>query len=197
MPKTKENGFMFMNKNLKPNHSNMKAIIAIATVLFFTCVESKGQTQSIYAELGGQSVLYSINYEYKFAEKNKKALFLRGGIMAIPTTAFAETRVEIGMPLEAGYVLGEKNHHFEVSTSIFMITEAKNTNLVGSTNQPSGGTTMTYLWMNRIGYRYQKPDGHFLFRAGFTPVNARLNFAKTDNFLGFFPHGGICLGYTF
>ena len=46
----------------------------------------------------------------------------------------------------------------------------------------------------RIGYRYQKPEGHLILRAAFIPV---LEIDFQSNAIEFHPLGGITEGYGF
>jgi hypothetical protein len=51
----------------------------------------------------------------------------------------------------------------------------------------------------RLGYRYQKPAGRLLFRAGFTPFieyASALEY-KERRLVAFYPSGGVAIGYSF
>jgi hypothetical protein len=63
-------------------------------------------------------------------------------------------------------------------------------------NRPErSGTWEPYLF-GRIGYRFQNPDGGWLFRIGFTPFISYFNdYVGADHLI--YPFGGISLGYSF
>ncbi len=125
---------------------------------------------AVYLELGGSAVAYSINYEHRFVPE----LGLRAGAGVFPLCVFhCETVVVLPLSIQA--IVGEGNHHFEVG----------------------GGVTITTLRdkdarfaIPEIGYRYEKPDGGFLFRALFTPL-FRLNDLKDVT-----PWAGLSFGYA-
>lgn len=62
------------------------------------------------------------------------------------------------------------------------------------------GRFWTYGLSGRLGYRYQKPDGRFLWRIGFTPLLQRerpgLYYDPTAPFRIFTPWGGVSVGYA-
>lgn len=162
------------------------------------------QTQSIYIELGGQSVAYSLSYEYQFATVLPPRPFIRSGLEVIPV--FLEShrdRIGLAVPLETGLIFGRKKHHFEISTSAIFFREIDEKSRYTNINGPFTGydeyiiKSVGILWHNRIGYRFQKPQGGNVFRIGFTPVNAYLNPKRKKSNWEFWPWGGICYGISF
>jgi hypothetical protein len=147
---------------------------------------------SIYLELGGNALLYSINFDR----------------MISPDMG---ARIGIGyMGLSTGTAPTDGPDH-NASVSVLLVPATFNFfvsshdgNHVGSSklelglgvalvdiNGDFGGTTFSGAGVGgtaTIGYRYQPYDGGFLFRIGFTPV-----FASST----FFPWGGISFGLTF
>ena len=81
------------------------------------------------------------------------------------------------------------NHHIEAGLGFIAIREAAR----DSENNPDYWFWST-MFSGRVGYRYQKPDGRFLFRAGFTPV---LEVGGGTNATEFHPLAGVSFGYTF
>jgi hypothetical protein len=142
-------------------------------------VEGMKRTQNIFVELGGQGLLFTVNYDSRFSKK-RDGIGGRVGIGYIAEGGDYATTV----PLSLNYLLGKGKHFFEMG--------------LGATILSTGGTDESFLFdennSNLIGtmsfsYRLQPVDRGFSLRAGLTPV-----FNK--NF--FIPYyAGLSLGYTF
>ncbi|WP_258103341.1 hypothetical protein [Marinoscillum sp. MHG1-6] len=166
----------------------MKKFLLLAAIFFglHQCLEA--QTHAVYGELAGQSILYSINYELQPFTSPNVIPFGRIGFEYIPSISFDDyvESPRLMLPIEVGGFLGKANHFFEFSASVLIVNEkfAYESNFYRS-----------YYWFGRIGYRYQKRDGGFLIRAGFTPI-----FAYKEEYSqlqpNWVPFGGICLGYV-
>jgi hypothetical protein len=124
--------------------------------------KTKTARQSIFIDLLGPGML-SLNYEYLF-RLNSGNKISTGAMVGL-----------ISMSPQINYMLGKKSHHFELG----------------------GGLGYAYLMLDesqfsynfRIGYRYQRQRGGFLFRFGLTP---------TTSYLGdLIPMVGISLGGSF
>jgi hypothetical protein len=104
-----------------------------------------------FLELGGSGALYSINYERQFSH----GLVGRFGFAYLPQQIIA-------LPLTFGKVFGKTNHHFEINGGVtvanFPQTYSSNI-VIRQTN---------VLGTGFFGYRYQKPDKRFFYRAGLT-----------------------------
>ena len=121
---------------------------------------------SIFFELGGNALIYSINYD-RLLDPHWS---LRAGIgyMGLGTTdAGLDASLTI-IPITASYcpyseVGGIPNSKLELGAGICYFNMSAST--FGDSFNGSGvaGTLI-------VGYRYQQPDGGFLFRAGFTPL---------------------------
>jgi len=63
-----------------------------------------------------------------------------------------------------------------------------------------GSRFWSYGLTGRLGYRYQKPGGRFIWRIGFTPLlqreRTRLYYDPHAPFNVFTPWGGISVGYS-
>ncbi|MDX1671436.1 MAG: hypothetical protein R3211_03785 [Balneolaceae bacterium] len=91
----------------------------------------------------------------------------------------------ITIPVMVNHLSGTGNHHLELGGGITIITFSENDpdeDLLDLSSGSAVAATAT------VGYRYQKPEGGFLFKIGFTPLT---------NFDVFLPWGGISLGYAF
>lgn len=152
-----------------------KTYLDYANVLFISVFSLLKQRQTshskktVYLELGGSSLFYSINFEnlsrlssiskltYGFGAEYLSSIFDYGSaICVIPS---------------ANLLFGKESHHFETGLACF--TAIGKRVLVPSA---------------RIGYRFQPNNGGFVFRAGFTPILFSSSVV---------PYGGISLGYNF
>lgn len=128
---------------------------------------------ALFVELIGNGGAYSLNYEYQFASKT----VLRAGISFLPEA--------IAVPVTVGQLIGESKNFLELgigNTLVHYGSESAHGNVVYLT-----GT---------IGYRYQQPDGKFLFRIGFTPL-INIYEKEGDEVERFLPLGGISFGFRF
>ncbi len=154
------------------------AILCVLTSLSMnneTKAQSVGANSAVYLELGGNGLLYSLNYDYRF-DKDWSA---RGGIMYAPVGDVSLTIV----PLMANYLIGS-NHNFEIGAGIAYLgvsVDVEGEDFAGISASGVAGTST-------IGYRYQNMDGGFVFRIGLTPVFGEF---------GVLPWAGLSLGYAF
>jgi hypothetical protein len=114
---------------------------------------------AVYVELGG-NVSMSINYEKIFYQREKLKMGARVGLAVMP----GQGSTQISVPLEWNVLFGKSRKYFELGvgyTNGLYIASSKST---AETN---------YDWIMiapRIGYRFQKDEGGFLFRIGLTPI---------------------------
>jgi hypothetical protein len=89
------------------------------------------------------------------------------------------------VPVTINYLVGSGNNKLELGggVSYFSLSEGE---FLGfeTESKTEAGVTGTMV----IGYRYQKKGGGFLFRAGFTPFITGK---------GFYPYGGVSIGFSF
>lgn len=159
-----------------------KHLILLALILTAVFTEAQEQSielppikhHSLYLELGGSSILYSLNYDYTFrtSEKTKLCIGVGAAAWAIdpipsPDNKDAKTTFFPFITPHFNILHGRYAHHLE--TGAFLNT----------TLGPAPGI--------RVGYRYQKPTGGFLFRAGIAA-----------SYIGaIIPIPGLSFGYTF
>jgi hypothetical protein len=156
--------------------------------LFLISFQVYGQTfdakNSLYVELGGNAGLYSLNYDRILYQKNAFKAVGRVGISAFPQRFFDQLAPVL--PLELTALIGKGNHHLETGIGVAP--------LLHHVNHREENTLVTKLELGafttgRIGYRYQKSTGGFLFRAAFIPI------INLDSQL--VPFAGISLGKSF
>lgn len=158
----------------------MKKIFCVFMLFYVFAVSSRAQTGStIYLELMGNGILYSVNYDFRF---NQQVSGLGGRI------GLAAGEDYVALPLQVNYILGQKTHKLELGAGI---TAFFDTGGGDSDNDIAPG--------GAIMYRYQKPDGHFVFRAGIAPTFVKID--EDDTFGGlntiYRVWPGISFGYRF
>ncbi|SHN33560.1 hypothetical protein SAMN04488057_12177 [Cyclobacterium lianum] len=156
---------------------------------------------SVHAELLGNSGLYGLHYGRIFHQKDKLKLVASLGFSL-------QFQREI-QPIHSSYVIpifpvevtafwGRSRHHLEVGSGY---TAALNRRFIFDENYPNNIREQVYLnqaLVPRIGYRYQKPEGGFLFRVGYTPIIGISSSNSSENIFNIFPYWfGISLGYSF
>ena len=155
-------------------------LIIFCTIFSFFTVFSQENMQeatppikhhSVYLELGGNSGVYSLNYDYSLPVSENTKLAVGGGLALLSIYSYHEGPSPVKTNLyfftpEANLLFGKNSHHLETGASLILFQ----------------------IPALRVGYRYQPAKGGFLFRAGFTPLLFRMEI---------FPWGGISFGYTF
>jgi hypothetical protein len=128
-----------------------KLVFIVVFLLTFSVSYSQEQTRknAVFIEFLGNGGLYSLNYERQFLDK----MVIRGGVSFYPEA--------IAIPLTVGKLVGRSQDLFELAIGSTIL----NFNASGESN-PGTAVFLTGV----IGYRYQKPEGNFLFRIGFTPL---------------------------
>jgi hypothetical protein len=104
------------------------------------------QKNSISLEIGGYTVLGAVFYE--------RVLINQPKFKAVGQIGYGV----IGWPVGLHGLVSFKKHHFEFGTCVTIPSV-----IIDS------GASNAYL-TGRLGYRFQKPDGKFVFRAGLMPV---------------------------
>ncbi len=136
---------------------------------------------SFYLELLGSGGVYSVNYERLFSVKTNHAYGFRVG----PGFNFSGPTGLIG---ELFTMVGAGSHHGDFGIGF-----------LGSYGRDTEGSYFTskraYLSaVPRLSYRYQKPTGGLMLRAGFTPFIKISGASDTKTFRPWF---GLSLGYSF
>ncbi len=143
---------------------------------------------TIFVELGGNAVLYSLNYERITAQD----IALRVGFSYLSLTATSgsagASASAVGIPITASYLgLGSASSKFELGGGI-LLERFSGASSTGFGDEIEVGVFVpmaTFI----AGYRYAPVNGGFNFKVGFTPVY------HPD--VGFFPWGGLSFGYGF
>ncbi|MDR5592052.1 hypothetical protein [Christiangramia sp. SM2212] len=143
---------------------------------------------SIYTEIGGNGVLYSINYERLYNVSKLINITSRIGY-----GYFTINRIKANsIPFEINglYAIAKQKHFIEIGSGITYL-DTKDLN-----DDPLDITALIYA--ARLGYRYQKPTGGIMYRIGITPLydfySDKQNLIRSKVW---FLIGGISIGYNF
>jgi hypothetical protein len=149
----------------------MKKLIATVIIVFAIqsvfCQEKVNlpfefqRKNSIQLELFGHGLFYSVNYERILINgENYKTTAQAGFAWYPPATDLREFWV----PVSLNELVSFNQHHIEFGLGT-VFTNEEMQRLTGE-NTRDWSTFLT----GRVGYRYQKPNGRFIFRIGFTPL---------------------------
>lgn len=144
------------------------------------------RSNTFFVELGGNALVYSLNGEHFFTPKAG----VRVGAMWLGVNVEADDGSDAGsagvfvVPVMATYLLGDGNSHFEIGAG----AGYANASVEDATLDDGGESGSTIYGTATFGYRYQKPTGGVIFRAGFTPL-----FGEG----GILPWVGLSVGYAF
>jgi len=163
----------------------MKYLRTTSTLLLFSCwlatSSVNANPNACYVELGGPSILYSINYERLFLDR----IAARIGYSYVGGQPTLTT-----VPFSVSYLLGSKNHRLESGIGCMYATFS-NFSADQSFWLAGGEPILDGFGGNvYIGYRYQPITRGLVFRAGVAPsFSWRLDY--------FLPWFGLSLGYSF
>jgi len=137
---------------------------------------SAQKTNAVYAEFGGNAIIYSINYDFAPIRMHPK-FRLKAGASFVQTPFFIA---------QANYLFGREKHFFELGVGVTTLNSAL-TGDQGFKIAPNAA----------LQYRFEHPKG-FLLRIGFAPVYLPI---RGDGFEGlniiYWVWPGISLGYAF
>lgn len=157
-------------------------------LLFFSANDLTAQTldrrpQSVFFEVFGTGVGYSVNYDTRF-QKTANGLGGRAGASYFKSDGLSVFTLPIGL----NYLLGKNGNYFEVGAGATFLSVSvegdKDSDFLFLDGEASDvfGTLV-------FGYRKEPVDGGFAFRAGVSPV-----FGGGD-FIPWWPYVGF--GYAF
>ena len=167
-----------------------------ALTLVFVClsssIASSAQDQKvtedtrriIYLEAGGYGGYGSINYELPITVVERVNISARLGLGSYHIKDFSNSiNPDILIPLGINAYYGRKHHiDMGIGQTISSIIYADKTSY-----EPNRKTTFSTNMS--LGYRYQKEDGHLMFRVAYTPI--------LENNSDFRHWGSLAVGYTF
>lgn len=181
----------------------MKKLIIFFLLLGGFCSFSNAQevaTQSVYVELGGAGLPYSINYDFRFDKTRIDTWGMRigAGGWALTHGENSSTSV-LTIPVQVTKLFGKDKHYFEVGGGATYVRYRDTYQDWYGTNRPvtqqewdfilPTGNTPALMGTLNLGYRRIPTDGGFMFRANLNPV---------FNHNGFWPLWfGVGFGYAF
>jgi hypothetical protein len=163
---------------LKLNHILLLLILlSFTNENLFAIPDSTKARSTIFIEGFGNGGIGSINYDRIFFIKKQKMSW-RSGFFYIRQKGYSPIII---IPFELNFLFGKK-HHFETGIGFSYMYK-------GITIEPSA----VFIIGKVAGYRFQKPNGGFFFKIGFSTIFIH-NFGADPEFAPFWPH--LSFGYT-
>jgi hypothetical protein len=148
---------------------------------------------SIFVEFMGNSIFYGINYDRILIDKEKWKFTGRLGFSYQYYRSHQYSRFII--PSEFTFLFGKTRHFFETGLGVTydVYTAPKANNVIGGEVKHYG-----YIF-SRFGYRYQRPQGGFFFKAGLNVAGPLTKYSRYAFYYSEFiwVYGGVGIGYTF
>lgn len=155
------------------NYNTMKGTLLLLSILCLA-LHVRGQDaeaghgspaprNALYVSLGGAGIYYSIVYERQVIRKNDYQVGIKGGVGTSFSSALFPT--EFNFPVGAFFLYGKRHSHLDVSINF--------TNYILDQYdyvQDRHSTELRVLYVPSVSYRYQKRDGGFVARAGFSTI---------------------------
>ena len=170
-----------------------RMLTAASVTLIVSC--SFAQNNTIYLELLGNGLLYSLNYDRMVTDK----ISVRAGYGGLTVSQFVTDEnaapgtfsitnedVKITMiPLIVNYLRGGGNHKLEIGGGVVLVSVdwSGTVEELGSFKLGADGALPT----GNLGYRYQKSEGGFFFKASLCPFFAETMVTSV----------GLGFGYSF
>jgi hypothetical protein len=101
------------------------------------------RAKSVYAEIGGNGLEFSVNYDFRFAKK-QDGFGARAGIGIIANIDGSA----VTFPLGVNYLLGKRSNYLEAGLGVTIVNF--NSNFFGNNLKST-----TSLFVPSLGYRYQ------------------------------------------
>lgn len=194
----------------------MKYNQSIVAFLFFLASQASiaqniTSTQAIkrntfFAEVGGNAMLYSVNYDRLLKVRDTWRLTSRIGFMYLNTLT-SQNRNLVGVPIEFSYLRGNTNHFFELGLGLTAIHDQYQLDEPAIPIRQAMVKELITIAALRFGYRYQKNEGGIFYKVGFTPLhglvfdlrkNTSLNSNTSTSREKFtYPLVGAAIGWTF
>ena len=181
----------------------------IKSILFqvLLCVLSLDSTaqqfkkNSIYLELLGNSVIYSVNYDRIIPLSEQLKLVPRIGLMYAPlsTSERFKDHNNISIPIEVNLLWAKRSERKNfaevgIGLSLLGLKEYKITNSERVTTNRFGQVLTA-----RLGFRHQKPTGGFTYRAGLLIKIKQdewsLAAVSDDYFIKLYPGFSLCYSF--
>jgi hypothetical protein len=186
--------------NLQHKSSLLLVLVFALSISICARAQTKAETftakNAVYFELGGSSGRYAVNYSRIFYQKGKLKLNASAGFSMWRNGKLDSKASWLPViPLEVTALYGKSNHHLEMGFGFtsYLATSLKS---VPGTFEFRDKVGLSAFIPLRVGYRYQKPEGGFFFRVGYTPI---IDFPpRTGGNWSFNPYwAGVSFGKSF
>lgn len=149
------------------------------------------EKNSIFVEIGGNAIIYSINYDRLIDVSTKFKISTRIGIHYTNKLPLQYYRT-LCIPIEISglYSIYGSKHFVEIGSGL---------SYLNSYDKITDHTEDIIILALRLGYRFQKPEGGIFVKIGFVPLYDWLVF-NADPAVPhqtWFLSGGLGIGYTF
>lgn len=162
-------------------------------VFFFALINAKSQENnikknSVYLEIAGSGLLYSVNYDRLLIIDNKMRFSTTVAVWYIPhIESISDFKYMIGSSVGFNTLFGKQTHFAELGINFaYMNMKDTEDNIYHTAYLPI-----------RLGYRYQKDDGGLFLRASLMPIIAIYQDADAEFLYPVTPHFSIGVGYGF
>lgn len=165
-------------------------LVVFYLIITKTALSQHISNNNVFAEIGGSTLLYSINYEKIFASKNESAFYAaRAGFMINPFLF----DFDFGIPLSVSLLkpLKSKNTYFEFKFSIADIWHKEYVSSgLGDTTGFHNSYIYKNLYISSIGFGYRRqPMKNGLFLS----LNIQVSYIDKE----LLPWIGFGIGYSF
>ncbi|WP_296705422.1 hypothetical protein [Algoriphagus sp.] len=162
---------------MKDKRTLFKPFLAIICAIFFSIsIESHAQSKAetftaknvVYLDLGGNAGQYAFTYGRVFHQKGKVKLSASAGFSMWYQGSSSNTKWLPAIPIELTAFYGKSNHHLELGAGVTSYLD-NSIYFDQETFENVDKVVFGAIIPLRIGYRFQKPEGGFFFRVGYTP----------------------------
>lgn len=159
--------------NSQHKYSLFLVLIFVLTISFVSRTQTEPGTftakNSVYLELAGNAGRYAFNYGRIIHQKGKLKLNASAGFSMWPKKFDSKTIWLPTVPIEVSAFYGKSNHHLELGMGVTSYL-TRSLAFDSETFENIDKVVFDAVIPVRIGYRFQKPEGGFFFRLGYTPV---------------------------
>jgi hypothetical protein len=155
-------------------NTGMLILFALISCMQPTFAQQESKPKYIFLELAGSGGLGSLNYEQQLRDMHSWDLTWRAGFSVAPIDK--NNGVGLVFPLMVHARIGEGASKLDVGLG------------QGMTITTNGAFFL--LTTAAVGYRYQKPDSNWFFRASYTPLISYLVDFQVQHW------AGLSIGYT-
>jgi hypothetical protein len=157
--------------------------------------KSRAPKNLVYLELGGNAILYSVNYEKIISSRTNWMFTIRAGVGVFNDSYNHKIAVNYFVPVMVNALLGKRKSKLEVGLGMSPLI---NLDFEGRKNPVGDVPFIKFYQTTTIGYRYQPDKKGLLFKIAYTPYI----------YIDKFPYeivessiyrswGGVSIGYAF